>query len=342
MPSERSLPELGFYYPGPVWRHTDLMKNMILFFDGIALLVPDYMVDRVESSDPPLIAELRERGLLQILDPASLVDASATAALAAQLAEVIDAGSLDHLGSQPSVFAELSMSRMGWSGDSAVAEALYNQLAERGLARATEDGVSIPMHPLVRNLILVLLSQILRGTSMSRGLVLSPVTDSPEVQRVLEETLGLAPMPSAGHVVAADLEVVGIDLAPIGIDEALDFREEHGEAYRRYARDLRRVTRELSLLPVDERSAVLRDREADLRDAAEGLRRTARERFGVGAHRVGLALGLACAAWAFIHGNDAIGAVLTGGSVLGGAVPVGDARVANAYSYLFDVRAAFG
>jgi hypothetical protein len=61
--------ELAFYYPGPIWRDTDVMKNMILFFDGIALLVPAYMVDRVELADPALVAGLREHDLLRVLDP---------------------------------------------------------------------------------------------------------------------------------------------------------------------------------------------------------------------------------------------------------------------------------
>jgi hypothetical protein len=325
-----------------MWRHTDLIKNMALFFDGIALLVPSYMLDRVEDNDPSLIAGLREHGLLEILDPESLVDAAATAALASQLGAVIDSGSLNHLAAAPSAFAELSMSRMGWSGDSAVAEALYAQLAERGLARATEDDVSIPMHPVVRNLILVLLSQILRGSALSHGVALSPVTDSPEVQRVLSETLGLAPMPSAGHVVALDLEVVGLDLASIGIEEMLEFRDDHGSAYREYARELRRAVRELSLLPAEERPAVLGDREAALRDAADGLRRTAKQRLVGGARVGGLALGLAGAAWTVSHGHDAIGGLLAAGSVLGGAATTGTAPVATAYSYLLDAHAAFG
>ena len=40
---EDQLPELAFYYPNPVWSDSDWVKNLVLFFDGIALLVPDYM-----------------------------------------------------------------------------------------------------------------------------------------------------------------------------------------------------------------------------------------------------------------------------------------------------------
>ncbi len=38
--------ELAFYYPNPMWTHGDWIKNLVLFFDGIALLVPDYMKER--------------------------------------------------------------------------------------------------------------------------------------------------------------------------------------------------------------------------------------------------------------------------------------------------------
>jgi hypothetical protein len=38
--------ELAFYDPNPMLSYGDWIKNLILFFDGIALLVPDYMKDR--------------------------------------------------------------------------------------------------------------------------------------------------------------------------------------------------------------------------------------------------------------------------------------------------------
>ena len=31
--------ELAFYYPNPMWTHRDWVKNLVLFFDGIALLL---------------------------------------------------------------------------------------------------------------------------------------------------------------------------------------------------------------------------------------------------------------------------------------------------------------
>ena len=45
--------ELAFYYPNPMWTYGDWIKNLVLFFDGIALLVPQYMKDRPEIRGCP-------------------------------------------------------------------------------------------------------------------------------------------------------------------------------------------------------------------------------------------------------------------------------------------------
>jgi hypothetical protein len=39
------------------------IKNRILFFDGIALLVPSYMKERPGQLDAPIVVGLREKGL---------------------------------------------------------------------------------------------------------------------------------------------------------------------------------------------------------------------------------------------------------------------------------------
>lgn len=58
-PNER---ELAFYYPGPVWNSGDWIKNLILFFDGIALLVPDYIKDKPDIVDPASASASRVTG----------------------------------------------------------------------------------------------------------------------------------------------------------------------------------------------------------------------------------------------------------------------------------------
>ena len=35
--------EIAFYYSGPIWHESDWIKTLILFFDGIGILLPNYM-----------------------------------------------------------------------------------------------------------------------------------------------------------------------------------------------------------------------------------------------------------------------------------------------------------
>jgi hypothetical protein len=81
---------------------------------------------------------------------------------------------------------------MGGLADSGLAQMMFEELRKRGLARPSEDGVSVPMHRMVRGLYLVLLAQILREAGPSIGAELSPATDRPDVQDALVEILTAA------------------------------------------------------------------------------------------------------------------------------------------------------
>src|SRR6267154_2544788 len=100
MAKKETTRELVFYYPNPMWYHGDWVKTLILFFDGVALLVPAYMKDRPEEIDPSIIAGLKGHGLLQIIHPEKAVDKVATAKLAMALTDIIASGVLDHLAKE--------------------------------------------------------------------------------------------------------------------------------------------------------------------------------------------------------------------------------------------------
>jgi hypothetical protein len=97
MAKAQSTRELAFYYPNPMWYSGDWVKNLILFFDGIALLVPTYMKRRPEEIDPAIVAGLKNHGLLHIIEPEKAVDRAATEHLAMALTNIISSGALDHL-----------------------------------------------------------------------------------------------------------------------------------------------------------------------------------------------------------------------------------------------------
>jgi len=328
-----ALPEVAFYYPGPLWHSAEWVKNLLLFFDGIALLIPEYMSDRPEILDPSLAIPLREAGLLHILHPETLVNKTATEDLALALTNLITSGALDPLRKEKTRFQSLSWSRLGGYGDEGLARMILEELKARDLAHDSEDGVSIPMHPTVRALVLVLLAQILRPQGSLHGLDLAPATDQPRLVDALKEVLSLEDAPSSGHVVSLDLRTVGVDLSHAPIDEVLDFRREHLALHRKYAQEVRRFVRDLGLLPPAERQQELADRQRDLSELEETLRRVTKQTWK---RPAGFALGIAGAVWTATTG-DPLGAIIGGAGAFLGLGPREEAEV-GAFSYLFRAR----
>ena len=152
------------YHHEPVWGlgQSDWIKTLLLFFDGVSVLVPDYTRDRPLFSDPTLAQPLADQGLLHRLSPEALVDQEAAEGLAELLDGLIGTGAFDGLERDNHDFAELSYSRLGGTTDAALTELILDQLRERGLAQPSRDGVSIPLHPAIRTFVLTVLPQLLR------------------------------------------------------------------------------------------------------------------------------------------------------------------------------------
>ena len=70
------------------------MKNVLLFFDGLALLVLEYKLQEPEDLHPDLAGPLRDRGLLEYLTADEIVDAGATKQLADAMSAVISSARL--------------------------------------------------------------------------------------------------------------------------------------------------------------------------------------------------------------------------------------------------------
>lgn len=332
MSTSQALKDVAFYYPGPFWYSAGWIKNLLLFFDGLALLVPSYMRDRPSILEPEMAVPLESQGLLHILEPETLVNRQATEQLATALTDIITSGALDPLTKERTSFQELSWSRLGGYGDEGLARMILDELKTRNLAEDTRDGVSIPMHPMVRSLVLVLLAQILRPSGKGQGLDLAPATDRPELVGALRELLAIESAPSTGHVVALDLQTVGVDLEDVPLDEVLGFRRAHLSEHRRYATDVRRFVRDLSLLSQPERERELATRKQDIQEAAASLRGLSTKAWK---RRAAFGLSIAGAAWTATTGNPVGAALAVGGAILGfQSTP----KESGAYSYLFSAR----
>lgn len=339
MPSKKKNPvkELAFYYPNPMWYHADWVKNLILFFDGIALLVPAYMKRRPEELDPAIVAGLRNHDLLYIIEPEKAVDKTATDKLAKAMTEIIASGALDDLAKEETSFHELSMSRLGYYGDESLAQGIFEELKKRKLAKDTEDNVSIPMHPVVRSLVLVLLAQILRPHGEKIGAELSPATDMPAIVQALSELLSIKSTPSIGDVISFDLNIVGVNLGPVPIDEVLDFRKQHLKAHQKYSRSVKDFALRLSVMPQKERQAAFKRRQDELDDLASDLRTRARKAWKKPAS---FGLTLTGAAIAAATGHPVAALLSAGASALNYEHPA--LAETGAYSYLFNAQHRFG
>ena len=328
--------ELAFYYPNPIWTSGDWIKSLVLFFDGIALLVPEYMRDRPAQVDRPLVVGLEEEGLLEIIEPETAVDETATEQLATVMTDIIVSGALDELANEEAAFREISMSRLGAYGDAGLYKMIFEELKKRDLAKETEDGVSIPMHPKVRSLVLVLLSQILRPYGSNINANLSPATDLGQMVEALAEIVSLGNRPSSASVVQFDLNTVTVDLASVPIDEVLDFRRQNLELHKRYMLSVRAFAMRLSRMPEEERRVQVELRQIELDDYASDLRRRGRKAWkkqaSFGLSLAGSAVSAMAAPVASLF--RALGTI-TRHETSGG-------ESSGAYSYLFRAHRRFG
>ena len=155
--------DVAYCYPAPYWHMGEggWVKSLLLFFDKVSILLPDYMYGRHHLADPVLAEPLEDRGLLEVLEPAHWIDHEMATALAEVVSGLLAGGVFDDLP-RGVPFHELSQSRMGYGVDVDLAESLVVELQAKGLAKPSEDGVSVPLQPAVRATILVILAQLAR------------------------------------------------------------------------------------------------------------------------------------------------------------------------------------
>ena len=334
------MTDTAYYYPAPYWglKDSGWIKSLLLFFDDVAILLPDYMYGRHIDADPGLAEPLEDRGLLRVLEPNDWVDEEISGKLSGIVLELLSNGAFNDLP-KAEHFAELSRSRIGYGADVKLADVLVDELQSRGLARPSEDGVSIPLHPVVRTTILVVLAQLSRVAGKKRDMTIHPVTNTPEAATDLVRTLSGESMPSRDKVIKLDLEPVSFDLAAVPLDDVLKFRAEYRDAHRAYLRDLRSFMAELAEIDnSDERENVLLQRRQEIADAAHEIQRSTRRTLGK--NLASWSLGITGGVWS-VYAGDPIGLALTAAGVISGLVPSDSKRV-SAYSYLFAVDGTFG
>ena len=339
----RERPDVAYYYPAPFWGWNEggWVKSLLLFFDKVSILLPGYMYGRHHIADPVLSEPLEDQGLLEILEPSDWIDEDMARSLAEAVSGLLSNGVFDDL-SKEVYFQELSQSRIGYGADIDLAKSLVSELQAKGLARPSQDGVSIPLHPAVRTTILVLLAQLARSGGQRHNLSVHPATYDGRALQDLIDTLSRERMPSRDSVIALDLEPVSFDMDSVPLDELLQFRAEHHAAHRAYMRDLRGFMAELAEISIpEEREAILLQRRQEIADAAADLQRS--NRSALGRNLPSWSVGIAGGVWSVAAG-DPIGMIFAalglGSGILG--MTGGGSHNVSAYSYICRVEQTFG
>ena len=337
-------PDFAFYYPGQRWRDTDWVKNLICFFDGIAILIPGSVEDYQPYDDFPIVSALKNHELFRVIRPEEIIDDKATEALAKALSDIIVSGQLDHLtrldskGIEDPAFRSLARSKLGYEGNEKLADAIFQELESRGLADNSGDGSFISIDGTVGALILTLLAQNLSFTAECIGLKLSPATDQKDVVRALNEIISSpdSPSPSVADVVSFDVAKVGVDLGPVPIDEVLDFRQQNYRQHRDYIQSVHDFARELSRMPFDECEVKFEQRQEELEDRLHTLRKIYR---GSWKKPITFGISLTGAVCAYQSGDPIASAVSASAAVVG-MLP-DESNEIDVYSYLFSAKERF-
>ena len=342
-----ALPDIAYYYPEPYWAESEIdwLKTVLLFFDGVAVLLPRLSPQHGPwrgRLDPVLGEPLLDAHLLHILEPEDIIDQEVADQFGSFLTELITAGAFDNLRREDK-FEWLSGSRMAASVDTRLAEMLIDELGKQGLVQKVtasvverqddeqrSDRFSVLMHGAVRQIVLTFWAQALRQPAARRGLGLRPITSELGFVNNFRNLLASPRMPTEGDIVNFDLEQVSLDLSTVPLIDVLEFREQYGSDYRAYMRSLRQFMYNLRGLSGVEFRQAFQDRRDELSDSADRLRRVARRHWHKNLPLFALSL---------------LGAALRthAGDVLGAAESAGEAadRLSSpelpdtAYSYLF-------
>lgn len=335
----RSLRRTALFYDAPLITPEDvaLLKSMLLFFDDVAVFSTPGHRPGPPTVDPQLCAPLVERGLLQFLDPRTVIAPHTEAIVGAALHRAAMENEADWLAAAASGDWDLDVPRLKGRFPSPLAIgtsepalprderrlALFKLLAQDGLLfpddSAHDDWFVTPGNASVANSIL---AQAVR-TAGGQGRWFEPVATRRDEARVFSAILDDAiENVGASDVVMSDLSPVAIDFCPVGLDDLLDFRSRHRSEFRAYVVALQ------VLLASAPGSGDSPDRRAALRDEAHRLLELQRRRWATFGGTV--SIGIVGAAWA-LRSGDLLGTLIGGA----GVHPLPDGRTpVSVYTYV--------
>ena len=282
--------KLALYFPGRVWTPSLPVRNLVLFFDGIAILNPPYQKELFDAS--PLAVELRREGLLKVFTPGELYDNTVVSGMAEFLRQVMAGPDVDRLvvppDPPPRFYVVTDVGRAGALGSAS--DDLWEPLRElqqMHLARPIDEPYKVVMHRDLRVAILTHAAYLLGARRSWDGTTLRPVTDLSF--SASDGVSGVSPA-DPGRFASTLLTAAMDDLAMVGVDETAlmntslrdlkRYREQNKAAYDTYVSSLQEYVQLVATAPDEIFAAEIRDRHrAELTSASERVRTINRSRW---------------------------------------------------------------
>ena len=266
--------ELAYYYPSSYWREgatSDWAKTLLLFFDGVATLVPEHERQAALDADPAVAGHLVDRGLLRMISTDELMwQWNHSASIYDMLVEYIRAVA-PFIPPEPFVPSDVPHVLH----TSKLPAVLVDELETQGLARTAgfpESG-QVQVHPEVWRIVLTSIADYVSQHSWPEiSAYLLPVTDQSSCTRVVSQHIAAR----RAAVVASDLQQVSVNLAAVPLEEVLDFRDQYGADFRAYRRGLNQFVMALAKASPEERRILRIYREEHLADLNNELRNRSR------------------------------------------------------------------
>ena len=344
--------ELAFIYASPP--NLAAMKSLWLIFDGFALVGDPQHLERGLQDEPEFYKPIMDSGLGRWWDPDTFFDEPYRKLHSDVITEIVQSGALDtDKPAVPSGGQRIYMRNLPsyhWpdivtkTEDGLLIDAvkkpkqpLFELLKEKGLIWLDDldksdlhRSDSYRIDGTLRAINSTLIGQFARKRAAERfGVQLQPIDEPSDI---LRKVLSMDFMPSKGHLIMHDLDVVGPCLELAGIDDLLDFRERHGKEHKAYMRELRQFLAGIAVVPMNERITAVEARHEDLRSQAEELTRIQLRNFK---NPSKFLLGIAGAAWAMASHNVPGAVLALAGAFLGVA---GDPTTPGAYTYMTAIQ----
>jgi hypothetical protein len=339
------FPDTALYHPWPPLDRRPIaewLKTMLLFFDGVAVLVARRDRHILLKGQEETVYPLLDAGILHVLDPDEYIDHRVAVSLTDFVLQLATSSQRELLQNPESPTSRAMLGNR-WARPRSLSEAerdafdiVWEEMWRLGLAAKPRPGRGVYLDGAAWQAILAFLAQALRPAGHQRGLNLLPATDN---RRMISGFRALARQDrpvSEAQIVNFDLEQVTLDLSQAPIPDLLAFREAHGPEYRRYATDVRRFALELARLPPDEQLPLFRERREELGGEADRLIRVARTWWR--RPLASVSIGLAGAAWEAAKDDWPCGIIARAAGVAGAGGKPGDT---GAYSYLFRSERTF-